>query len=204
LIFSWGFSLLRAVRISNKQRLATILSADDGYSFCPFNAVEQFMSANGKEEPVYLTRERLVLLEQELRDLKMNGRKTMAQKIADARGHGDLTENAEYDAAKEEQQHLELKISKLESTLSRANIIEAKDLPNDKIYILSRVKLQDLKTQEHFEYLLVSPEESDYEECKISVTSPIGKALLGKTKGEVVEIKVPAGTLEYKILDINR
>ena len=162
------------------------------------------MSVNGKDEPVYLTRERLVVLEQELRELKSNGRKIMAQKIADARGHGDLSENAEYDAAKEEQQHLELKISKLESTLSRAKIIEAKDLPNDKIYILSRVKLKDLKTNENFEYLLVSPEESDFEEGKISVTSPIGKALLGKVKGDSVEIKVPAGILRYKILDINR
>ena len=162
------------------------------------------MSVNGKDEPVYLTRERLVSLEQELHELKSNGRKVMAQKIADARGHGDLSENAEYDAAKEEQQHLELKISKLEHTLSRAKIIEAKDLPNDKIYILSRVKLKDLKTNEQFEYLLVSPEEADFEENKISVTSPIGKYLLGKTKGETVDIKVPAGTLRYKILDVNR
>lgn len=162
------------------------------------------MSVNGKDEPVYLTRERLVVLEQELHELKTNGRKIMAQQIADARGHGDLSENAEYDAAKEEQQHLELKISKLEFTLSRAKIIEAKDLPNDKIYILSRVKLRDLKTNENFEYLLVSPEESDFEEGKISVTSPIGKSLLGKTKGESVEITVPAGILRYKILDINR
>ena len=162
------------------------------------------MSVNGKGEPVYLTRERLVVLEQELHELKTNGRRVMAQKIADARGHGDLSENAEYDAAKEEQQHLELKISKLESTLSRAKIIEAKDLPNDKIYILSRVKLKDLKTDENFEYLLVSPEESDFEGGKISVTSPIGKSLLGKVKGESVEIQVPAGILRYKILDVNR
>lgn len=162
------------------------------------------MSTNGQAENVYLTRERLVALEQELHELKTNGRKVMAQKIADARGHGDLSENAEYDAAKEEQQHLELKINKLEITLSRAKIIEAKDLPNDKIYILSRVKLRDLKTKDEFEYLLVSPEESDFEENKISVTSPIGKALLGRTKGETLEIKVPAGVLKYKILDINR
>ena len=162
------------------------------------------MSVNGKDEPVYLTRERLVVLEQELHELKTNGRRVMAQKIADARGHGDLSENAEYDAAKEEQQHLELKISKLESTLSRAKIIEAKDLPNDKIYILSRVKLKDLKTDENFVYLLVSPEESDFEGGKISVTSPIGKSLLGKVKGESVEIQVPAGILRYKILDVNR
>lgn len=162
------------------------------------------MSQDGRGATVYLTRERLVEMEQELHDLKTNGRKVIAQKIADARGHGDLSENAEYDTAKEEQQHLELKIAKLEITLSHAKIIEAKDLPNDKIYILSRVKLQDLKTKEVFEYLLVSPEESNFEENKISVTSPIGKSLLGKTKGESVEIKVPAGILNYKILDISR
>lgn len=162
------------------------------------------MAAEGLGEAVYLTRERLVEIEQELRDLKTNGRKTIAQKIAEARSHGDLSENAEYDAAKEEQQHLEYRISKLEMTLSRAKIIEAKDLPNDKIYILSRVRLKDLKSGEDFEYLLVSPEESNFEANKISVTSPIGKSLLGKTKGEIVEIKVPVGTLKYKILDINR
>ena len=161
------------------------------------------MTGNGNES-IYLTRERLVELEKDLHELKTIGRKTIAQKIADARGHGDLSENAEYDAAKEEQQHLELRIAKLELTLSRAKLIEAKDLPNDKIYILSRVKLRDLSTKDEFEYLLVSPEEADYELNKISVTSPIGKALLGKTKGESVTIKVPAGELKYHILDINR
>ncbi|MEW6511476.1 MAG: transcription elongation factor GreA [Bacteroidota bacterium] len=162
------------------------------------------MAGNGIPETVYLTRERLVEIERELRDLKMNGRKLIAQKIADARGHGDLTENAEYEAAKEEQQHLEMKISKLETTLSRAKIIDARDLPNDKIYILSRVKLKDLKDDAMYEYLLVSPEESNYEENKISVTSPIGKALLGRTKGETVDITVPAGKLKYQILDVTR
>ncbi len=162
------------------------------------------MAANGKQEIVYLTRERLVQLEKELHDLRSNGRKTIAQKIAEARGHGDLSENAEYDAAREEQQHLELKISKLETTLARAKIIEAKDLPNDKVYILSRVKLRDLGTGEELEYLLVSPEESNFESNKISVTSPIGKSLLGKVKGDTVEITVPAGKLRYTILDVNR
>lgn len=163
------------------------------------------MAPNGQGgETIYLTRERVVELEQELRELKTNGRKSVAQKIADARGYGDLSENAEYEAAKEEQQHLELKISKLEHTLSRAKIIEARDLPNDKIYILSRVKLRDLKTKREFEYLLVSPEESNFEEQKVSVTSPIGKALLGKHVGDDVEIKVPAGLLHYRILDVNR
>jgi len=162
------------------------------------------MTADGIPVAVYLTRERLVEMEQELRELKTNGRKSVAMKIADARGHGDLSENAEYDAAKEEQQHLELRIARLEQTLSRAKIIEARDLPNDKIYILTRVKLKDLKTNELHEYLLVSPEESNYEENKISVTSPIGKALLGKVKGDTVDITVPAGLLRYQILDISR
>jgi transcription elongation factor GreA len=163
--------------------------------------LEKHMQGN---ETIYLTRERLVELEKELHDLKTNGRKSVAQKIADARGHGDLSENAEYDAAKEEQQHLEMKIVRLELTLSRATLIAADDLPNDKVYILSRVKLKDLKTKDEFEYLLVSNEEANFEENKISVNSPIGKALLGKTKGESVDITVPAGLLKYKILDINR
>ncbi|MDL1892088.1 transcription elongation factor GreA [Sphingobacteriales bacterium CHB3] len=155
-------------------------------------------------DSIYLTRERLVELEQELRELKTNGRKRMASVIAEARGHGDLSENAEYEAAKEEQQHLELKIQKLEVTLSKAKMIDAKDLPNDKIYILSRVKLKDLKTDDIFEYLLVAPEEANFEANKISVTSPIGKALLGRKKGEAVDITVPAGMLKYQIVDINR
>lgn len=155
-------------------------------------------------DTVYLTRERLVELEEELRELRTNGRKRVAMAISEARGHGDLSENAEYDAAKEEQQHLELRIQKLEITLGKAKIIEAKDLPNDKVYILSRVKVQDLKTNDAFEYLLVAPEEANFEANKISVTSPIGKALLGKKKGDAVDIKVPAGMLKYQILDINR
>ncbi|HSQ75521.1 MAG TPA: transcription elongation factor GreA, partial [Bacteroidota bacterium] len=147
---------------------------------------------------VYLTRERLVEMEQELRELKTTGRKSIAQKIADARGHGDLSENAEYDAAKEEQQHHEARIARLELTLSRAKIIEARDLPNDKIYILSRVKLKDLKTGELCEYLLVSPEESNFEENKISVSSPIGKGLLGRKTGDTVEVQVPVGVFKYE------
>ena len=155
-------------------------------------------------DTIYLTRERLVELEQELRELKTNGRKHIAQSISEARGHGDLSENAEYDAAKEEQQHLEHRIQKLEITLGKAKIIEAKDLPNDKVYILSKVKVKDLKTNNSFEYLLVASEEANFEADKISVTSPIGKALLGKVKGQTVEITVPAGILRYQILDINR
>ena len=100
---------------------------------------------NENKGVVYLTRERLVELEHELHALKVGGRAEMAAKIGEARSHGDLSENAEYDAAKEAQQHLELRIAKLEHTLSRTRIIESKELPNDKVYILSKVKLKDLK-----------------------------------------------------------
>ncbi len=158
-------------------------------------------SNNGK---VYLTRERIRELEVELREMKVKGRAEMAQKIAEARSYGDLSENAEYDAAKEAQQHLELRISKVEQTLSRAQIIDSSDLPNDKVYILSFVKLQEVKTGEITDYRLVSPEEADFEKNKISVTSPFGKGLMGRAKGDVVEIKVPAGILKYKILEISR
>lgn len=153
---------------------------------------------------VYLTRERLTQMEQELKQLKTAGRAEMAQKIAEARGYGDLSENAEYDAAKEAQGLMELRISKLEETLSRARVIEGSDLPNDKVYILSLVKLKDLKTGETIEYRLVDQEEADFEKNKISVTSPIGKGLIGRMPGEVVKIKVPAGFLEYKILEMSR
>ena len=163
------------------------------------------MSENSRPNGiVYLTRERLVELESELHDLKLKGRADIAQKISDARGHGDLSENAEYDAAKEAQQHLEIRISRLEQTLSRARVIQSKELPNDKVYILSKVKLKDLKSNELVNYMLVSPEEANFEENKISVTSPLGRGLMGKTEGETVKIPVPVGTLEYKILEISR
>lgn len=158
----------------------------------------------GDNGMVYLTRKRMVELEHELRDLMTRGRAEIAQKIAEARGHGDLSENSEYEAAKEAQQHLEMRIAKLEETLSRSRLIESSDLPNDKVYILSNVTLKDLKTREEITYRLVSPEESDFDKNKISVTSPIGKSLMGKKPGDRVKINVPAGTLEYEILTISR
>jgi transcription elongation factor GreA len=153
---------------------------------------------------IYLTRERVTELEAELRDLMIRERKEIAAKIAEARGHGDLSENAEYDAAKEAQEHLEIRIAKLEETLVRARVIESSALPNDKVYILSLVKLKDLKTGEETEYRLVAPEEANFEKNKISVTSPFGAGLMGKVQGDVVSIRVPAGELKYKILEISR
>ena len=151
---------------------------------------------------VYLTKERLLELEKELTELKTTGRQNMAQKIAEARSHGDLSENAEYDAAKEEQGLFELRISKLENILSRARVIEKNNTAADKVTILSTVSVKNLKNNNTFDYTLVSPEEADFQAGKISVTSPVGQGLMGKKPGEVVKVKAPAGLLEFEILSI--
>jgi transcription elongation factor GreA len=151
---------------------------------------------------VYLTRERLIELEKELQDLKTNGRKEIANKIAEARAHGDLSENAEYDAAKEEQGLFELRISKLENVLSRARVIDSSQFPVDEVHILSTVKVKNLKTNKVFEYTLVSPEEADFQAGKISVTSPVGQSLMGNKVGSKVKAKAPAGLMDFEILEI--
>jgi len=151
---------------------------------------------------VYLTKERLVELEKELQDMKSNGRKEIAAKIAEARAHGDLSENAEYDAAKEEQGLFELRISKLESILSRARIIDISQFSNDEIHILSKVSIRNLKNDKIIEYMLVSPEEADFQAGKIAITSPVGQGLMGKKIGEKITVKAPAGLLEFEILSI--
>jgi len=153
---------------------------------------------------VYLTKTRLVEIENELKELKTHGRKAIAEKIAEARAHGDLSENAEYDAAKEAQSHHEFKIGKLEVMLSKVKIIAPEDMPDNEVYILSVVKVLDVKAKEEITFTLVSSEEADFEMDKISVTSPIGKALLGKTKNETIEVEVPDGKIKYKILNISK
>lgn len=155
-------------------------------------------------DAVYLTRSRLTELENELRDLMTSERKKMADKIAEARSHGDLSENAEYDAAKEAQGHLEAKISTLENILSRAKVVNKEDIPNGEVYILTNVKVKDLSSKETIDFLLVSPEEADFELDKISVASPVGKALLGKKKGDKVEVVAPIGKIKYEILAISK
>jgi transcription elongation factor GreA len=152
---------------------------------------------------VYLTRERLIELEKELKEMKSNGRKEMASKIAEARSHGDLSENAEYDAAKEEQVLFEMRIAKLEDSLSRARVIDTSKMPDDEVHILSKVKIKNIKTKKVVEYLLVSPEEADFQAGKISVTSPVGQSLLGAKVGQKVQVKAPAGLLQFEILEIN-
>jgi transcription elongation factor GreA len=149
-----------------------------------------------------MTEESLQKLKNDLHEFKFTKRPLVSQKVASAREHGDLKENAEYHVAREELSFLETKIQQLEDRISRARILDHKDLPDDKVYILKTVVLKDLKFNEKLEYTLVSPAEADFASNKISVTSPIGKSLLGKAVGEQVEVQAPAGILKYKILEI--
>ncbi len=152
---------------------------------------------------VYLSKERMREIEKELSDLKTNGRKQMAERIAEARSHGDLSENAEYDAAKEEQGLLELKISKLEDLLSRATLIDLSNLPKDQAHILSTLKVKNLNNSKVYKYTLVSPEEADIEKGKISITSPVGQALMAAKVGQTVQAKVPAGLIKFEVLELD-
>lgn len=151
---------------------------------------------------VYLSRERMVELEKELTDLKTHGRKAMAERIAEARSHGDLSENAEYDAAKEEQGLLELKISKMEDMMSRTRIIDLSSLPKDQSHILSKLTVKNLNNSKIYTYILVSPEEADLPAGKIAISSPVGQSLMGVKKGDKVEAKVPAGSIKFEILEV--
>ncbi len=150
----------------------------------------------------YFTPEGLEKLKQELNELKTKGRSDVAKAIAEARDKGDLSENAEYDAAKDAQGMLEMKIAQLESTLSKARIIDKSKMDVSKIMILSSVKVKNLNTKQHAQFVLVSENEADIKVGKISVSSPIGKGLLGKMVGEIAEIKVPAGVIKFEIIEI--
>lgn len=147
----------------------------------------------------YVSQETLNQLKEELSKLKTTGRAEIAHQIADAREKGDLKENAEYDAAKEAQGHHEAKIAQLETAIANARVLDAKDIDISKVSILSKVRLTNLKTKKSVEYQLVSETEADLKAGKISVTSPIGKGLLGKAKGDKVEIQTPGGPIEFKI-----
>jgi transcription elongation factor GreA len=153
---------------------------------------------------VYLTKKGYEKLSEELEFLKNVRRREISKAIGIAREHGDLSENAEYDAAKDAQGYNEKKISELEEKLSQVRIIEDQDIPHGEVLIGATVKLKDLDNGEELEYTLVSEEESDYEQNKIAITSPIGLGLLSHKENEEVDIKVPAGILRYKILKISR
>jgi len=151
----------------------------------------------------YYTKEGLQKLRDELADLKSRGRADMAKQIAEARDKGDLSENAEYDAAKDAQGLLELKISKLETTVANARVIDENNLDTSKVSILSKVKIKNKKNNMEVTYTLVAEEEADLKSGKISVKSPIGKGLLGKKVGEVAEIQAPVGKMNFEVLYIS-
>ena len=152
----------------------------------------------------YLTKEGYENLVQEIHHLKTKERQIISAAIQEAREKGDLSENAEYDAAKEAQGLLELKISKLETVLANARILDDEDIDISKVYILCNCKLKNMKDNKEVTYTLVSQKEANLKENKISVDSPIGKGILGKKVGDVVDIIVPAGTMQFEILEISR
>jgi len=154
-------------------------------------------------DEIYLTRDGYQKLYDDL-EAQKSERIKISRAIEEARLQGDISENAEYDAAKDAQAHNAARIAGLETKLSAVRIIEDEDIPTDKIYIGAIVTIKDLESEEKLKYMMVSPEEADYEENKISIFSPIGKGLMGLAKGAEAEIKVPAGILKYKILKIER
>ncbi|MCC6281376.1 MAG: transcription elongation factor GreA [Saprospiraceae bacterium] len=151
----------------------------------------------------YLTQSGYDKLRADLDELKTTGRQEAARAIAEARSQGDLSENAEYDAAKDAQGLLEFKINELETVMSNARIIDETLLDNSKVAILSNVTIKNLKTGKEMTYKLVSETEADAKLMKISVTSPIGQGLLGKVIGEVAKVTTPAGAMEFEVMDIS-
>ena len=151
----------------------------------------------------YYTAEGLQKLKDELNELKTKGRADMARQIAEARDKGDLSENAEYDAAKDAQGHMEAKIAKLEGIVGNARIIDESAIDTSKVSILSKVKIKNMKMGATVTYTLVAEEEADLKQAKISVKSPIGKGLLGKVKGDKVDIETPGGIMTFEVLEIS-
>ncbi len=153
---------------------------------------------------IFLTKEGYEKLIAELNYLKTVKRKEIAEHLEHARSMGDLRENAEYDTAKNEQAHLEKKMAELENKLSQASLIDEESMARDKVLIGAKITIIDLDAKKEATYTLVSSEEADFSQNKISTSSPIGKALLGHKRDEVVEINIPKGTVRYKILKIER
>ena len=155
-------------------------------------------------KPIILTPEGLQKLEQELETLKVSGRKEIAEKIKIARGFGDLSENAEYDAAKDAQAAMEKRIGELEEMLKNVQVVQHSEVGTDVVSILSKVKVYDEDMEEEETYTIVGTTEADPDENKISDESPIGTALLGKKVGDVVTVETPGGSFELKIIEISK
>ncbi len=152
----------------------------------------------------YYTAEGLQKLKDELHEMKTVQRPAISAQIAEARDKGDLSENAEYDAAKEAQGLLEMKISKMEAIMSNARIIDETHIDNSKVFILSKVKIRNVANKMEMEYTLVAENEADLKAKKISVDSPIGKGLLGKSQGEIADVETPNGIIKFEVLEISR
>jgi transcription elongation factor GreA len=152
----------------------------------------------------YFTEEGLKKLKDQLNHLKNVERPHISRQIAEARDKGDLSENAEYDAAKDAQGMLELKISKMEEMLSNARLVDESKLDVSKVFVLSTVKIKNMGNDQLMTYKLVTENEADLKSGKISVSSPIGKGLLGKSVGDVAEVEVPSGMLKLKVIEISR
>ncbi len=152
----------------------------------------------------YLTPEGLENLKKELSEMKTKGRADIARQIAEARDKGDLSENAEYDAAKNAQGMLEMRISKLEEVLASARIIDSSKMDTSRVLVLCTVKVKNLNSKTLHNFMLVSENEADVKTGRISVTSPIGKGLLGKAVGEIADIQVPNGVMKLEIMEISR
>ncbi len=158
------------------------------------------MSTTSKKDVI--TCEGLETFENELNDLKVNKRKEIAQKIKEAREHGDLSENAEYDAAKDEQRDIEARISELEGFLKNVKVIYEDDVDTEKIGVGNKVKLLDIEFDEEVEYTMVGTTEVNLDQGKISPESPVGKALMGAKVEDVVDVNTQAGVFQYEVLDI--
>lgn len=154
-------------------------------------------------QPLYMTEEGLANLKKELDQLISVERPAISLQIAEARDKGDLSENAEYDAAKEAQGLLEMKIAKLEDMVANARIIDESKIDTSQVQILNRVKIKNTKNNQQVEYTLVSESEADIKNGKISVTTPIARGLLGKKVGDVVDIQVPSGLMSFEIMEIS-
>ena len=152
----------------------------------------------------YYTEEGLKKLKDELHHMKTVLRPSISDQIAEARDKGDLSENAEYDAAKEAQGLLEMKISKLETIVAKARIIDESAMDNSKVFILSKVKIKNVANGMEMEYTLVAENEADLKAKKISVDSPIGKGLLGKKQGEIADVETPNGIIKFEVVEISR
>jgi len=152
----------------------------------------------------YITKEGLKKLQDELEQLRMVERPAISQMIADARDKGDLSENAEYDAAKDAQGMLEMKIAKLENIIAMARIIDESKIDTEKVQILNRVKIKNTLNGAVMQYILVAESEANIKEGKLSIGTPIAKALLAKKVGDVVEVQVPSGVVKFEIIEISR